>query len=189
MLIIGITGTLGAGKGTIVDLLMNDFGFKHFSVRGYLIDEIIGRGMAVNRDTMTFVANDLRTKHSPSYITDQLFAQAKASGGNCIIESIRTPGEIYALRENPGFYLFAVDADAKTRYGRITYRNSETDQIDFDTFISNEEREMRSENPNHQNLSKCIALADYRFLNDGSIEELHYQVVTVLNKLNFTQNV
>ena len=35
-MIIGITGTLGAGKGTVVDFL-KEKGFRHFSVRDYLI--------------------------------------------------------------------------------------------------------------------------------------------------------
>jgi len=37
MLIIGITGTLGAGKGTIVEYLVKNKNFKHYSVSGYLI--------------------------------------------------------------------------------------------------------------------------------------------------------
>lgn len=40
MQIIGITGTLGAGKGTVVDYLVKNKGFNHFSVGDYLIDEI-----------------------------------------------------------------------------------------------------------------------------------------------------
>ena len=34
--IIGITGTNGAGKGTVVEVLMEKHGFKHYSARGYL---------------------------------------------------------------------------------------------------------------------------------------------------------
>ena len=36
MIIIGITGTLGAGKGTIVDYLCKKRGFLHYSVREFL---------------------------------------------------------------------------------------------------------------------------------------------------------
>lgn len=36
MHIIGITGTLGAGKGTIVEYLKDKKGFAHFSVREFL---------------------------------------------------------------------------------------------------------------------------------------------------------
>ena len=40
MVIIGITGTLGAGKGTIVDYLKEERGFLHFSARQFIIEEI-----------------------------------------------------------------------------------------------------------------------------------------------------
>lgn len=60
MKIIGITGTLGAGKGTIVDYLVQQYGFVHFSVRAYLIQQIQKANLAVNRDSMVIVANELR---------------------------------------------------------------------------------------------------------------------------------
>ena len=39
-MIIGITGTLGAGKGTIASYLVKEKGFKHFSVREFLNKEL-----------------------------------------------------------------------------------------------------------------------------------------------------
>ncbi len=142
MKIIGITGTLGAGKGTVVDYLVNNMGFKHYSVREYLIDQIRIAGLPVNRDTMTSVANELRAIHSPSYIIEQLFKQAVLEGGNAVIESIRTPGEINFLKKQGGFFLIAVDAVPKERYNRIKIRASETDKISFDTFLENEKENL-----------------------------------------------
>lgn len=180
MIIIGITGTLGAGKGTIVDYLSVKKQFVHYSVRDFLTREIIQRGLPVNRDTMTKVANELRATYGASYVTDQLLALAEQSGRNCIIESIRTPGEIESLRRCRRFVLFAIDGDPAIRYQRISLRGSATDGVSFETFLSNELREMQSVDPNHQNLSACIQQADYSFNNDGSLETLYQEVDEVL---------
>jgi dephospho-CoA kinase len=183
MLIIGITGTLGSGKGTIVDYLIREKEFLHFSVRAFISKEIIKRGMDVNRDSMVVVANDLRRLNSPSYITDCLYEEALSAGKNSIIESIRAPGEIYSLRQKGHFYLLAVDADPEIRYNRIKLRQSETDHIDYETFLKNENREMNSTDPNSQNLSKCIEVADFKLLNNGTIEQLNRQVEEILLRL------
>jgi len=180
MLIIGITGTLGAGKGTVVEYLVGTKGFDHYSVRSYLLKEIKHRGIPENRDSMVFVANELRGKHGPSYVTDQLYYEAALIGKNCIIESIRTPGEIDSLREKGSFFLFAVDADPKLRYERIVERSSETDKISFSTFIANETREMSATDPNKQNLRACIRQADFVFNNDGTKEDLFREVEKAL---------
>ena len=39
-MIIGITGTDGSGKGTVVDYLVEQKGFKHYSARAIFEEEI-----------------------------------------------------------------------------------------------------------------------------------------------------
>jgi len=184
MQIIGITGTIGAGKGTIVDYLIQQYDFRHYSVRGYLTEEIKRCQLPVNRDSMVLVANNLRANHTPSFIIDELYKEALQEGKNAIIESIRTPGEVDSLRQKGDFVLLAIDAKPEIRYERIVSRNSETDQISFQTFLENEQREMETEDPNKQNLSVCIQHADYVLINNGNFEALYQQISLIMNDLH-----
>jgi len=183
MIIIGITGTLGAGKGTIVDYLEDKKGFAHYSVREFLVEKIRQLGLPENRDSMFNLANEMRAEHGPSYVVDQLYDEAKILGTNGIIESIRTTGEIASLRKRGAFFLFGVDADPRLRFERIQLRKSVTDSVSYETFIENEKRESISTNPGVQNLQACIREADFRFQNNGSKEELYRDVDEVLTKL------
>lgn len=163
-------------------------GFKHFSVRAFLTQKVISRNLPVNRDTLVAVGNELRVQHGPGYIAEQLYRQAALTGENCVIESIRTLGEVNvlkaaALKTKGGFYLFAVDAKPELRYERSFLRGSTTDKISFEQFLQDEKREMESDDPNKQNLNACIAAADYRFLNDGTVDDLHRQIDSVLSEI------
>ena len=175
MLIIGITGTLGAGKGTIVEYLVKNKNFKHYSVSGYLKEELQKRNLEINRTNLQDVGNELREKFGPDYITQQLFNQASKKKENSIIESIRNPKEAEFIKSHGGI-MFAIIADQKTRYERIRERQSEKDSVTFDEFIKQEMREMQNTDPNAQNLPKCIEMSDYLFNNDGSLENLYEEI-------------
>ena len=113
MILVGITGTLGAGKGTIVDCL-KEKGFAHYSVRDFLVEEIEKRGLEVNRDSMTEVANSLRKEHGADYIVRCIEQKALTKGVNCVIESIRNPKEVELLRKSVTFYLVGKNSCAKS---------------------------------------------------------------------------
>ena len=187
-IIIAITGTLGSGKGTVVEFL-KEKGFKHYSVREFLMQEIEKRGLFVTIDSMYKLANELREKNSPSYIIEELYKQAEKNSDNSIIESVRNPGEVKALKNKNNFYLIAVDADQKTRWQRIIKRKGDdSDNISFDKFKFEEQRQMQSNNPNEQNLSKCIEMADFKLDNSGNIEDFKKQVNSVLDKIYENKN-
>lgn len=182
MIMIGITGTLGAGKGTIVDCL-KERGFSHFSARDFLVKEIEKRGLPINRDSMTSTANAIRREYGNDYIIRSMMDQALKEGKNCVIESVRNPEEVLLMRKVSGFYLFSVDADLKIRYERIKLRKSETDNVDFETFVANEQREMNPQNGKSQDIGSCMAMADYRFENNSDIAALRERVNAVISEI------
>ena len=183
-MIIGITGTYGAGKGTIASYLVKKKGFVHFSVSDYLTKEIKKRKMVINRDSMITLANDLREKFGPDYLAVTLYKQAKATKKNSVIESLRTVGEIETLRKRGEFYLFAVDADPKIRFQRIQKRAGSKDRVSFKKFMESEKNEMETKDPTKQNLKKCIAMSDFKFKNNSNIKNLTQQVEKVLSTIN-----
>lgn len=178
-MIIGITGTLGAGKGAIVEYLKRR-GFQAYSVREFLTQEIADRGLPINRDTMVAVANELRDAHGSGYIVQSLYDTAAAVGGDAVIESIRTMGEVEILQGKPGCILLAVDADPALRYERIRERASATDAVTWEHFLADEKREFENPDPAKQNLKACIAAADVVIQNNGTLEQLEEEVERVL---------
>jgi len=184
-IIIGITGTIGAGKGTIVEYLVKNKGFIHFSAREDVINkEIEKRGLPITRDNMVLVANDLRKNYGPSYVAEELFKMAQNSDKSCALESLRTVGEIESLKNKGKFFLFAVNAERKTRYKRIQIRkNIQSDNVSFEKFIEQEETETKSDDPNKQNLSKTILMADYTLDNNGTFDDLYRQIDEIIEKI------
>ncbi|SRR6266404_5196152 len=180
-MIIGITGTLGAGKGTVVKYLVKTRGFRHFSVRDFLNKEIDAQGLEHNRDVMLQVANELRASHGPGYIAEQLMLQAKEYGKDSVIESVRSLGEAEYLKKE-GALLWAVDADIQTRYERIVKRMSETDKVSLEKFKADEAREFANTDPSKPNIQAVMRMSDSTLLNVSTPEELHEQVESALQK-------
>lgn len=180
-MIVGITGTLGAGKGTVASYLVEQKGFAHYSVRAFLTEEIQKRELPLTRDSMVLVANELRAAHTPSYILEELLRRAQAQGGDAVIESIRAIGEAQTLKE-AGAKLLSVDAEQGIRYKRIVSRKSETDDISFEKFLADEKREMDSSDPTKQNISAVMGMADIKIENSSTIEALHQEIESVLQR-------
>lgn len=189
MIIIGITGTLGAGKGTVVEYLTRHKNFSHYSARKFLTLEAKKREMPLDRDTFHFVANDLRKTQGPYVIAESLYKMALESGKNAIIESLHTTGEVSFLREKDHFFLLGVDANIETRYERISKRKSETDSVTLERFKSVQASEMENADPKLQNLAACIKMADDVIMNDHGREELYAQVDQVLESFFKTEKV
>jgi dephospho-CoA kinase len=145
----------------------------------FITEEIVRRGLPVNRDVMREVGDDLRKMHGPDYLSTQLLARAKETGGDAIVESIRSVGEAEYLKSH-GALLWAVDADIHTRYERIFKRGSQKDDVSFEHFAEQEKKESHNPEPYKMNLPACIAMADVVLINDGTEAELFVQIEAAL---------
>ncbi len=181
-MIIGITGTLGAGKGAAVTYLVKQKGYIHYSARAFLAEEMTKENIAINRDSMIAFANELRQKYGARYVFDQLYQKAEKDIKPAVIESIRTVGEAESLKQKGGI-LIAVDADMSKRYDRIHGRGSVLDQVSFEKFKEQESREMYSIDSHKQSIGTVMQMADYTIENNGTLDEFQAEIERVLQKI------
>jgi len=181
-MLIGLTGKNGSGKGVVSDFLKS-MGYHYHSLSDVVREEIVSRGNKVTRDLLITTANELRTNYGPSVLAERIMAKLDPEK-NYVIDSIRNPFEVEALRRRKDFFLLMVDADPKTRFGRLKERARENDPKDYDAFLKLEAAEAGSNDPNTQQLNRTCDMADARVENNNTIEELHEDIRHVLRALS-----
>ncbi len=179
-MIIGITGTDGAGKGAVVNHMIKKHDYTHFSVRSEIVKEIELRNLPVDRKNMRLVSNDLRAQYGRSIWVDRALKLLKETNTKkIIIESIRALAEVDVLKANGGI-LIAVDARPEERYRRISSRKSQSDAVTYEEFLAQEKIEMNDPDPNGMQKSAVMKSADFVLMNNRSIVSLYKKIDVVL---------
>jgi dCMP deaminase len=180
-MLIGLTGRNAAGKGEVAKYLQTK-SFYYYSLSDAIRDEIRARQLAVTRERLIEVGNELREQFGPSVLADRILRRVEADR-NYVIDSIRNPAEVEAFRKaTKNFKLLLVDAPLKVRFERSVTRNRESDPMTFDDFVEIENREAAGD-ATSQNLIQVERLADEVLVNDASIEELRPKVDALVGRL------
>lgn len=178
-MIIGITGKNCSGKGEFAAYL-KDAGYTYYSLSDEIRDELKKNNIPESRESLIEMGNKLRSQYGPSALADMLIKKIEP-GKNYVIDSIRNPAEVTALKKLPNFTLVEIKADDKIRYKRMCGRNRQGDAHSFEEFIAQEKREMNNENSTMQQLDKTIKMADVVIENNIGITELHQKITKLLN--------
>lgn len=174
-MIIGIAGTLGAGKGTVVERLKVK-GFTHYSVSGRLVEILRERELPEDRPHMSTLADELAIAHRGG-ILEVMYQKAQADGvTDFILESIHRESEADYVRSIGGIIL-AVDVDPHVRYERSQLRQEgEKDNVTYEEFLAAIEREEKGNGDGMPNINAVIKTADHHLMNNDTIEVLHAKV-------------
>lgn len=175
--LIGLTGTNGAGKGEAAKYLAS-LGYASYSLSDILREELAARGEAATRDNLIRVGNELRARFGPDILALRTLKKLPP-GGRAVIDSIRNAREVAAFRRQPGFVLVAIDAPAEVRFARVRARGRNESAATLEEFLAKEDEERRGGEADQQ-LDACLALADIRIENTGTIQDLHRRLEEAL---------
>lgn len=180
-MVIGLTGRNGSGKGEVAKFLQ-ECGFEYHSLSDILREEVRKKDGKVTREKLIETGTGLREKEGLAVLAERTIVKLK-SDRNYVIDSIRNPEEVKALRKISDFSLLLVAAPRKIRFARVRKRGRENDPRTLKEFIRNEEREFKSSNPAAQQLIACERLSDAKIDNGGNLETLREKVRKVALRL------
>ncbi len=179
-MIIGLTGTNGSGKTVAAEQLRRK-GFEVYSLSDVIRDELATRSLPPNRENLIAEGNRLRAEFGPAVLAQRIGRKFRLDQ-NYVVDSIRTPQEVRALREWGHFRLLHLDAPVQVRYERVCGRGGERVPASFEEFVEQEERELASTDTSRQQLRATWALADETICNGGTREEFSEAVTTVARR-------
>ena len=180
-MIIGLTGKFAAGKGAAADFF-KAHGFSYLSLSDILREELTARGLATSRENLIATGQALRREAGAAVLAQRAVARLAEHSEDIVIDSIRSPAEVAALRRLPGFFLLGIDAPAETRYARLKARGRIGDSESLEEFIRHEAAEDTAD-PHGQRLTATLALADTVLPNDAGLEQLTARLEQLLHGL------
>lgn len=172
-MIIGLTGTLGAGKSSLAGFL-KEKGYIQYVMSDILREEAKQQGKAEDRDSLLDIGNTLRKTYGQGILVEKVIKKAQQNNDDkVIIDGIRSFGEIETLKKNGGL-LIGIDSSIEIRYARNKKRGSSKDNISFEKFKEQEKKEP---------LQECIQKADYVIFCDGNLDDLRKEMEKMIQEL------
>ncbi len=174
----GLTGRNASGKTTIVEWL-RQHGYKTTSCSDSIRDWLRTEGIEITRDNLIQGGRTLREQGGPAILAE-ILRDSNGDVTNLVIDSIRTPAEVEALRERPDFRLIEVRASREIRWKRLQERGREGDPGTFEEFIQQEDAELIAKDDSGQALKATAEMADVVINNEGVSDELEAALEALL---------
>jgi dephospho-CoA kinase len=179
-MIIGLTGSMGCGKGEIVKILEKE-GFLYITLSMMVREEARKRGIEEEREKLMEVGNSMRREEGAGVLARRAVAKILASGHDkWVVDGIRNPAEIDEIKkvtpvEGKDFrsFIIGVETEKELLISRILSRARESDAKTRDEIVRKIDRELGVGEPQDgQQVAKCLQKVDVMIENNGTLEEL-----------------
>ncbi len=183
-MIIGLTGSLAAGKGVVSGFLKKQ-GFVYLSLSDELREIAKEKKIELTRENLQDLGNQMREERGTGIlaklITDKIRNQKYIKA---VVDGIRNPAEIAELEKLDNYFLVSVDAPEEIRFRRLIARNRESDPKTLEDFLKVDARDKGiGEKETGQSVGKCMTKADFTLINEGTIEEINRKVEELYKKI------
>ncbi|MEM2956362.1 MAG: AAA family ATPase [Candidatus Pacearchaeota archaeon] len=185
-MIIGLTGTLGAGKSIVAEYLQKK-GWVYFSLSHEVREEAKKQGIEITRENLQELGNDMRKKYGNDVLAQRILMKITDPQKNYVIDGIRNPAEIMLFKQLGSFYLIAVDAPKQLRFQRLIARNRESDPKTLYDFMRIDAIDQgKDQTESGQQTAECMKMADAVLVNDSTLErfwdKISFTVQQLINK-------
>jgi dephospho-CoA kinase len=189
--IIGLSGTNGAGKDAVGELLAKNHDYLFVSVTELLRDEARRRDQPVERGVLREISAEWRREHGLGVLVDravQMFEEAGHKYQGLVLSSLRNPAEADRVHELGGVMVW-VDADPRIRYARIqanaaSRNRGGEDNKTFEQFLDEEDAEMHRQAGGDEATLNTQAVKDRVdktiMNNSGNLDDLDRELSAVL---------
>ena len=183
-MIIGLVSPMGSGKGEVVKIL-NKHGFDNITLSQMVREEAKKRGLSQKRETLMEVGNSMREKEGPGVLAKYALEKIQQSDNvNWIIDGIRNPAEIIALKAGRNVNIIGIEVKQETLVKRILKRADKKDPKEKEEIINRLEREWEEpNNPFGQQVGACMRMADKMIDNNGTLKALDNEITEYYNKI------
>lgn len=172
LLVIGVTGRIGAGKTSAAQYLSSRYGFQYIRY-SQILATWLGGSESKNRlqEFGWEVMNGGRQDELNRRLIEQI-----APDSNAVVDGLRHPIDYESLSKKFGFsfHLLYIDTAIDVRWARLKGHSRYQTRQDFDAADSH---------PVEQQIEKLRTDAEMVLRNDGSPAELHSALDTVIRDL------
>jgi len=173
--VVGVAGMPGAGKATVNEIVRG-LGYSVVVMGDEVRRETERRGLRPTPNNLGKIMLRLREEEGPAVMAKRCIPRIEAAGSKVVVvDGVRSLHEIAEFKKRfQNFKLIAIHASPETRFQRLFRRKRSDDPKGWETFIKRDMRELSV------GLGSAVATADYMIVNEGTKDELKWNISRVL---------